>query len=265
MRSIKCLLLVFLFVTTFVNAREYRVVRTFSCPGATQGVAVDDNYFYAIGNQTITKYSKDTGDSLAIWFESDASIIRHFDGGIIIDGLLYCSHSNFPEVPMASSIEIIDPKAMKHLGNIPLGIEYGSCTWVVRGNNCWYAGFAHYDKSGANAGGEVLKDVSWTQIVQFDNEWRRMRGWILPAELIELIKPHSISGCLLIEGKLFCTGHDATKLFILEFPDRGMRMKLAGSIDIPFKGQGIAMDSDGFLWGISRKEHKVVKTQLISE
>jgi len=237
------------------------LVESFFCPSATQGVATDGKYFYGIGNQVITKYSYQ-GDSITTWQESNPELIKHFDGGIVIDGLLYCSHSNFPEVPMASSIEVFDTKNLHHLKTISLGIDNGSCTWVVRGDNCWYVGFAHYDRSGGNAGGEVLKDASWSQIVQYDNKWRRTGGWILPKKILEQLRPHSISGCLYMNGKFYCTGHDATRIFVLEFPEYGMTMQLTEEINIPFNGQGISIDPQGYLWGIDRKTKSVIKAKL---
>jgi len=239
-------------------AGGYVTVETFKCPDATQGVAADGKFFYGIGNQTIVKYTY-KGEAVARWQETDPELIRHFDGGIVIDGFLYCSHSNYPEVPMASSVEVFDTRDLRHVQTISLGIESGSCTWVVRGDDCWYLGFAHYDRSGGGAGGEVLKDASWTQIVRYDNEWRRTQAWILPKGLVDQLRPNSISGCLYVNGKFYCTGHDATQVFILEFPPYGMRMKLTGTIEIPFKGQGIALDDEGFLWGIDRKTGSVLK------
>ena len=59
---------------------------------------------------------------------------------------------------MASSIEVFDPVRMEHVKTISLGIEYGSCTWVVPGDGCWYVCFAHYDNNGEKAGGEVIRD-----------------------------------------------------------------------------------------------------------
>ncbi|MDO4948636.1 MAG: hypothetical protein Q4E55_00475 [Bacteroidales bacterium] len=239
-------------------SQDYHIVETFSCPNATQGVAVDGEGFYAISNQSISKYTL-KGDSVTTWSEPNPELIKHFDGGIVVDGLLYCSHSNYPEVPMASSIEVFDPRTMRHVRTISLGIDSGSCTWMVRGVDCWYVCFAHYDRSGHNAGGEVLKDASWTQIVQFDNEWHRLQGWILPKELLDKLHPHSLSGGLFVDGKFYCTGHDAQKLFVLEFPPYGMRLQLTGTIGIPFHGQGIALDSKGFLWGIDRTKKQVCK------
>lgn len=244
-------------LTGTVSAHGYETVKTYNCPDATQGVATDGKYFFAIGTKSFAKYTVQ-GDSIATWKEARPEFIHHFDGGIVIDGLLYLSHSNFPQVPMASSIEVFDPETLTHVKTISLGIDNGSCTWVVRGDGCWYVCFAHYDRNGGTAGGEVLKNNSWTQIVRYDDDWHRTAGWTVPGELLEQLSPNSLSGGLYVDGRFYCTGHDAQKLFILEFPPVGMCMKLAGTIDIPFKGQGIALDSDGNLWGIDRKKKTVM-------
>lgn len=244
-----------------VSAQGYRTVKTYPCPEAKQGVAVDGSHFYAIANHTIAKYDFD-GKKVAVWNEDDPSLIKHFDGGIVIDGLLYCSHSNYPDIPMASSVEIFDTKTMKHVRTVSFGIDTGSCTWVVKGGKNFYVCFAHYDRNGWKCGGEMLKDNSWTQIVEYDENWQRRQGWILPAELLEELHPNSVSGCIFKDGKFYCTGHDAKKLFILEFPPYGMRMRLTGTVDMPISGQGIAMDSKGNLWGIDRKKKTVIKASL---
>ena len=73
----------------------------------------------------------------------------------------------------------------------------------------------------------------------------------------------SLSGGLFIDGKFYCTGHDARKLFILEFPPYGMRLRWTDTIDIPFNGQGIALDEEGNLWGIDRKKKLVLQSDLV--
>lgn len=261
MNRMLCILMAVCALSMSSLAQGYQQVAAFACPQATQGVAVDDNYFYAIGNQVIAKYSKD-GRFVQEWREENRELITHFDGGIVIDGLLYCSHSNYPDVPMASSVEVFDTKDLSHVKTISLGIDVGSCTWVLKGDGCWYLGFAHYDISGGHYGGEMMKDASWSQIVQYDQQWHKVQAWILPKALLDELRPNSISGALYIDGKFYCAGHDATKLFILEFPPYGMRMLYTGSIDMPMHGQGIAMDSEGFLWGIDRKTRTVIKSKL---
>lgn len=229
----------------------YKLLRTYKCPESTQGVAVSSNAFYGIGSMVVSKRAL-RGELLIKKDYADTELIHHFDGGIVVDGLLYCSHSNFPDVPMASSIEIFDPETLQHLQTISLGIDVGSCTWIVPGEDCWYLGFAHYDNTNRSTMDEADRNNYWSQIVRFDKNWRRTGGWIIPREVMDLLKPYSISGALYLNGRFYCTGHDLEKLFVLEFPPYGMQMVLAGTIDIPFKGQGIAIDHEGNLWGIDR-------------
>ena len=251
--------LLFAMCSPSVYSQGYVEARRFDAPYATQAVAVDKSAFYAIDNNHITKYSQ-SGDSITTWHEPDKEVIRHFNSGIVYKGKLYCAHSNFPEVPMASSIEIFDAKTLEHAETVSLGIEYGSCTWVLpAADGGWYVFFAHYDKSGANAGGQMARDVSWSQLVKFDSQWRRERGWILPKALVEEVRPTSISGAILVGDVFYMTGHDAKKCYLVRIPDKGMRLEWFDTIDVPFPGQGIAMDDAGNLWGIDRKKRQVIK------
>ncbi|MBO4339922.1 MAG: hypothetical protein J5835_00640 [Bacteroidales bacterium] len=261
MKRLSIILAAFLTIAV-CQAQTYVPVRTYDAPEANQGVAVDASSFYAIGNSRITKYSR-SGGSLATFTENDRRLIKHFDGGIVVGKKLYCSHSNFPGIPMASSIEVFDTKTLKHLESISFGIEYGSCTWIVPGKNCWFVCFAHYDKNGESAGGEIIRDASWTQIIKFNRKWQKQCAWILPPELVEEIRPMSLSGGLLVDGKLWCTGHDAQKVYVLEFPPYGTTLRWTGTIDIPFKGQGIAIDGRGHLWGIDRKDKCVIEAERL--
>lgn len=45
-------------------------------------------------------------------------------------------------------------------------------------------------------------------------------------------------------------------------PPYGMRLHRTGTIDMPIKGQGIAMDSEGFLGGFDRKNRLVIKAAI---
>jgi hypothetical protein len=67
---------------------------------------------------------------------------------LILDGKLWCAHSNYPEMPMKSSVEVFDPKTMQHLESIDLTDAGGSLTWVDRRDGEWYACFAQYAKTG---------------------------------------------------------------------------------------------------------------------
>lgn len=243
-----------IFVTAGNAQPKYKEVKRFRAHHAVQGVAVDKKYVYAIQNNHISKFTQD-GDSITTWHEPNKEKIRHLNSGIVIGHKLYCAHSNYPKVPMASSIEVFDTRTLQPIESISLGRNIGSCTWIVPGRGCWYVFFAHYDKSG----GEPGKDASWAQLVKFDKKWRRQQAWILPKALIEEARPNSLSGGILIDGVFYCTGHGNGKCYMLKLPRYGMTLDWVGTATIPFDGQGIACDRQGNLWGIIRKDRQVLK------
>lgn len=239
------------------NAQQYEETANFDVPAARQAVAVDDAYFYAINNTLIVKYSRQ-GDSITSRsYASSASLpgLKHLNSGIIINGKLYCAHSNYPELPMVSSIEIFDAAILEHTGSVSFGIDVGSCTWVLPDKNGWYVFFAHYDKM------QPGRDVSWSQLVKYDVGWKKEQAWVLPKELLPEIRPHSLSGAVLIDGLFYCTGHDAKECYLLKIPDKGSYLEWKGTVPVPFEGQGIAVDESGNLWGISRQKRKVISAK----
>ena len=79
---------------------------------SAQGVA-DERFVYAIVNTVIGKYYKQSGELLALDGPRGGPI-RHINSCYAAKGKLWCSNSNFPEVPMGSSVEVIDTAGMKH-------------------------------------------------------------------------------------------------------------------------------------------------------
>lgn len=233
--------------------RDFNEVERFDAYYATQGVAVDKHHFYAIENNHITKFTL-KGDSITTWHEPDKEKIRHINSGFVLGHKLYCTHSNFPKVPMASSVEIFDTRTLRHIESISLGIDIGSCVWVARGKRCWYAFFAHY----ASGGKEPGKDVSWSQLVKFDLKWRRMRAWTLPKDIIKQLHPNSISSGVLVGDIFYCMGHDHKKCYMIKPPKYGMNLQWVGTINVPIAGQAIAIDKNGDMWGIDRKNRQVI-------
>ena len=235
--------------------RDFREVARFDAYYAMQGVAVDKHHFYAIENNHITKFTL-AGDSVTTWHEPNKDKIRHINSGFVKGRRLYCTHSNYPKVPMASSIEIFDTKTLQPIESISLGIDVGSCVWVTRGKGCWYAFFAHY----AGGGKEPGKDVSWSQLVKFDRKWRRMQAWVLPKEIIEVLHPTSLSSGILVDDIFYCMGHDHKRCYLMQLPKYGVQLDWVGTINVPIPGQAIAIDKNGDMWGISRKERQVIKS-----
>jgi hypothetical protein len=111
--------------------RTFQEVGKFNIDEARQGIAVDQNYIYVIDTRRIGKYKKDTGEQVAKWGGKNSPII-HLDSGVIYQGKLYCAHSNYPAVPMTSSVEIWDAETLEHIDSHSFGIRWGSCTWVDR-------------------------------------------------------------------------------------------------------------------------------------
>lgn len=224
---------------------------------ATQAVAVDKSHFYAISNAQIVKYSKVTKDSIATW----KGPLKHLNSGIIIKNKLYCVNSNYPEKPMASSVEIFDPKTLQHIGTHSFGIYEGSCTWLDWYQGHWYAYFAQYE----NDSGEVGKGVAYSTLVQFDAEWRRTASWILPKPLVERLRPMNLSGGTFTkDGLLYGSPHHETEMYILRIPRIGYELEWLKTVEVPFQGQGIAIDrhEKGVVYGIHRGNREVIAVRV---
>lgn len=243
--------------STNIHSQQYVETLNFDVFAANQAIAVDNSSFYAISNTMIIKYNRQ-GDSITSRSYASSSShvgLKHLNSGIIVNGEMYCAHSNFPDLPMVSSIEIFDTETLKHTGSISFGIDEGSCTWILPDDDGWYVFFAHYENM------QPDKDVSWSQLVKYDFYWTKKQAWVLPKELLPKLLPHSLSGAVLIDGIFYCTGHDAKECYLLKIPDKGSYLEWKGTVPIPFAGQGIAVDESGHLWGISRKEKKIISAK----
>ena len=248
-----------LFAQADVNV--FQEIARFDVPEARQGIAVDEHFFYAIDNSRIGKYRKDNGERLAAWQgEKDGPII-HLDSGMIFNGKLYCAHSNYPGIPMTSSIEVWDAESLQHIDSHSFGIYRGSCTWVDRHDGFWWAAFAHYEKWKA----ETFKGTEWTSVVKFDDQWQELASWVFPAPVVERFRPMSNSGGSWgPDGLLYCTGHDRAELYALQLPAMGSELIWKKTVPIPVLGQGIAWDRfhPGEVWGIRKKDRQVVGLKL---
>ena len=243
------------------NASHFQEVRRYATEEATQGVAVDENFFYAISNRRIGKYDKYTGQRVGGWEGEPAGPIIHLDSGIVRDGLLYCAHSNYPGVPMVSSIEIFDTDTLEHVGSHSFGILGGSATWIDRADGHWWVAFGHY----AGRGGVPELGPAWTSLVKFDERWRRVAGYVYPTEVVERFEGMSNSGGTWgSDGRLYATGHDAGVVYVLSLPTAGSVLELNEILPVTAEGQGIAWDSteSDMLYSILRSSRHVVISQL---
>jgi hypothetical protein len=232
------------------------LLQRFQIKEARQAVAVDAEAFYAVDNTTIAKYDKKTGTLITKWDGKDSGAI-HLDSAAVVDGKLYAAHSNYPDWPMASSIEIFDAATLKHIESHSLGIERGSLTWLDRdAKGQWWGAFANYnrvfDKSPIAYGNKYN-----TQLVRFDADWRVAEAWVFPDALVEKFDDMSNSGGAWgPDGKLYVTGHDNPELYVIEMPEIGATVKWVGTIPAEIGGQGFAFDhsQSGVIYGIIRKK-----------
>lgn len=236
-------------------------LRRFKAREAHQGVATDGRCFYAISNRAIGKYRIETGERLGGWMGEKDGPIVHLNAATVRNGRLYGAHSNYPGVPMLSSVEIWDTATMQHVDSHSFGIDAGSLTWLAWRDGRWLACFAQYAASSTATG----RNPSWTQVVQFDDRWRRMAGWVFPPELIERFAGNSSSGGAFgPHGFLFITGHDARELYVLEFPKAGSVLRWMDTVPISAEGQAFDFDpaDPANLFSISRRSGEVILARI---
>ncbi|MFQ5864649.1 MAG: hypothetical protein ACE5IW_05405 [bacterium] len=256
-------LLTFCSLILHAGEREFKEIKRFNAAEARQGVAVDGKHVYVVGTREIGKYDKETGKRIAHWQEAETGPIIHLDSGVIVDGKLYCAHSNYPGIPMTSSVEVWDAETLKHIGSHSFGIHWGSCTWVDRHDGYWWAAFAHYEKLKPKSN----KGTDWTTVVKFDDHWRYLESWVFPEEVIQKFTPMSNSGGSWgPDGLLYCTGHDRAELYALKLPKAGSVLELVDILPMNNLGQGIAWDrtQSGVIYGIRKKDRQVVVSKLIN-
>jgi hypothetical protein len=220
---------------------RFEEIRRIPAPEAGQGVVADADHVYAINNHTIAKYVQAGGPRKALWEGGADGPIIHLNAGIVRDGKLYCAHSNFPGVPMLSSVEIFDPATMKHIGSHSFGRTDGSLTWLDRREGKWVACFVHYGRRG----GEPNRGPEWTRIVEFDDDWRPTGGWAFPPELMARLAERGYSasgGAFGPGGYLYVMGHDFPELYVLEFPKSGSVLKWIATVAVPAEGQSFGWD-----------------------
>jgi hypothetical protein len=238
---------------------RYEEQRRFPAAEAGQGVAADRDFLYAINNHTIAKYRKEGGERIALWEGGNGGPIIHMNAGVVFEGKLYCAHSNYPTVPMLSSVEIFDTATLKHVGSHSFGRMDGSFTWLDRRNGKWIACFVHY----AKRGGEPGRGPDCTQLIEFDDQWRRTGGWGFPTDFAEHIGPrgYSVSGGAFGPGGfLYATGHDHPELYVLSFPEAGSSLKWIATIPITTEGQAFGWDPGApeILYTVGRRSREII-------
>ena len=243
--------------------QEAMVVRQYKVSEAKQAVSVDKDNFYVINNSTVHKYNKTDGKLTGSW-NGEKEGIKHLNSGVIIDGKMYSANSNYPEIPMASSVEIFDTKTMRHIDSRSFGISpHGSLTWIDQKDGFWYIGFAHYAGKEASEG----RDVRWTTLVKYTLSWQEVEAWVFPKNMIDVFTPKSNSGGSLgTDGKLYLTGHDKPELYIMSLPNSGYTLKYITTVSSAIHGQGVAIDhsvkNKVVIYGLNREANTVIVEEI---
>jgi outer membrane protein assembly factor BamB len=199
----------------FLLAEENTLLKTFPVK-ATQGVAVDNKYFYAISNTSITKHDKETGLQIAAWHadpkDATQAHFKHINSGTVVDGKLYGAHSRFPIAPNDNTVEVfnVDGASLKHQITIRMPSEHGSLTWIDRRNdNSWWMCYAVYGKP----------ENQKTKLVKYRHEngnFIEVQSWFFPKETVARWETMSCSGGSWgADGNLYVTGHDNAEVDVL--------------------------------------------------
>jgi hypothetical protein len=233
-------------------------------PEANQAAAVDAKHFYGIGNRTLVKHRKDSGARVAEWTSPEGGPIVHFNSGYVARGRLVLAHSNFPQLPMASSLEMHDARTLAPVSSHSFGFRLGSLTWAVRHRGFWWACFANYNDRGTTPG----FDQRWTHLGQFDDLWQMRQSWLFPQSIVATWGDSACSGGDWgDDGFLYVTGHDAPELYVMRLPRQGVLLEHMATIEVPIEGQGWAWDrsllpDQRVIYGISRRNREIVAAQI---
>lgn len=232
-------------------------LKRFAAEEAVQGIAVDAEFAYVIADHALGKYQKKDGQKVASWTAPKGSGIKHLNAGIVLNGKLYCAHSNFPAKPDESSVEIFDAATLQPVGRYVFPHPPGSLTWALPYQGGWLTCFAHYGP---------LNDNALSRVVSYDAQWQELRRWTFPAALLQRFGLSSSSGATLLAGeRLIVSGHDAKELYVLSLPTVGG--ELHWEAIWPFLSAGQAFDADPspastvshlVLYSIQRKTKEVI-------
>jgi hypothetical protein len=238
-------------------------IQRFHSDQAHQGVGVGPKRVYAVGSRSITAHDKLTGTTLATWKAGLRPQWIHLDSGVVVEGELFCAHSNYPFLPMTGSVEVFDAASLKWLRRHTFAEPPGSCTWVDWYDGSWWACFAHYQ----GAGGDPKKDNRFTVLVRLDSAWNELGRWKFPAAVLERFGNFSCSGGSWgADGFLYCTGHDAAEVYVMEVPSEKDELILREVRPLNCLGQGIAWDrfrsEERVLYSIKRRTREVIANRL---
>jgi hypothetical protein len=231
-------------------------------PEANQAAAVDDTHFYGIGNRALVKHRKDTGERVAQWSSPKDGPIVHFNFGFVEGSRLVLSHSNFPQLPPASSLEIHDTRAAADREPQPgraAGITHRRCGTSARG------GPASRTTTTGDAA-RIRPAFDLFRAVRRPMADAALHGCSPRSSFPHRGDSSSSGGDWGADGLLYATGHDAPELHVMRLPRQGVALEHVTTIRVPFEGQGWAWDRSArgqrVIYGISRARKEVIAARI---
>lgn len=224
----------------------YKETASIASKHATQAAAADDKYAYAVSNTTVEQFDRSTGERVRSGTAPDA---KHLNSAYILDGKVYCAHSNYPKLPEESDIRVYDPET----GRLELFHRFdeppGSLVWCLKRDGNWWCCFAHYKADNAK-----------TILVEYEGEFEKeLRRFTFPDKVVNDWDKMSASGGIWDNDTLLTTHHHFKVLYRLKLPEEGSVLEFVEALDCPFPGQGVAVDpKTGGLVGIDRPGRKIV-------
>lgn len=235
-------------------------VRRLPAPEAHQGVAAGPDSVYAVDNSRIARYDLSTGRRVAIW-NGDPARFKHVNSCTVLGQRLVCAASNYPDVPMTSTVLQLDAKTLELLEVRELRPGYGSLTWLDWHRGTWWACFAHYD----GKGGEPGRGHRDTVLVRYRADFSASATFRFPNTVLARFAPRSSSGgAWSSDGLLYITGHDLPELYVLRLSSDRKALEHVTTIVTPTGGQAVAWDkaTPRLLWSIDRSTAEMVASKV---
>ncbi len=245
-------------------ALRFESLLRFNTPAARQGVCADAQRIYVVDNRLIIAFDRQTRDEVARFESAREGPIIHMNSLSLHEGRLYAAHSNYPEEPMLSSVEIFDAATLQHVGSHSFGIMPGSLTTFEWQDGAWWAVWANYSQV-VGRSQRPYGNTWWTHITRLAPDMRILAGWTFPADILRRAEPMSVSGASWGPGGfLWCTGHDHKEVYALRLPRMGSVLERVHTVPIEAEGQAIAWDTaePDTLWQIVRSRREVVAQRL---
>ncbi len=211
---------------------------------ATQAAAADEKRAFAVSSTTVAMYDRATGKLVA----TSTGNAVHLNSAFLMDGKVYCAHSNYPKKPETSEIRVYDPATNKLTVFHEFKDPPGSIVWNVHDGKHWWCCFAHYGADNAK-----------TLLIRYGDGFKEEQRWSFPKAVVDDWDKMSASGGIWDGDTLLVTHHHYKVLYRLKVPKKGKELELVEALACPFPGQGIATDpKSGGLVGIDRDAKKIV-------